>query len=92
MKTRKFEEELGSLKQQISMLEQHIAQLRTELAQRPVRQTSPEPEIKPVHQATPEVQPASREPAPAKKPSHPRQGDLTSEDVSIEKYFNFSGR
>lgn len=90
MKTRKFEEELTALKTQIGTLEMTIAQLRSEMRAAP----KSAPQVTP-HIRTPEpektTEPATPEPAKTESStSHPRQGKYKSEDVSIEKYFNFS--
>ena len=85
MKMRKFDEEINALKQQVITLHQTIAQLRTELSGRTIK-TSSEPEREPVRQ----VQVSAQTAPPEKKEPHPRQGDYTPNDVSIEKYFNFS--
>jgi hypothetical protein len=94
MKTKKFEEQLGNLKQELNMLQGHLSQLRQELNSRPTMPVSKEPLIR---SAEPTPTPTVPTPAPipiptVKKESHPRQGDYNSDDVSIEKYFNFSGR
>jgi hypothetical protein len=90
MKTQKFEEELKGLKEHISNLQTDVMNLRREIANRPVQTAQPA--------RTPDTQnitvtPAREEPKnEEKKTQHPRQGNYTSDDVSIEKFFNYSGK
>ena len=86
MKTRKFEEELAELKKTVNSLEVHISSLRTELAKRPMP-TRQEPVITPMNPTPTPAAPAANNKSNS---SHPRQGKYNSDDVSIEKYFNFS--
>ncbi|MBD3318630.1 hypothetical protein GF342_01845 [Candidatus Woesearchaeota archaeon] len=95
MKTKKFDEEIKNLKDVIGNLQADIMQLRREMAQKPTQTTS-QVEIKPVveRQERKEEPRHTEEKKETKKEesqgSHPRQGNYTSDDVSIEKYFNFS--
>lgn len=88
MRTKKLEEELSRLKEMMSNVQADMFQLRKLVAERPPTGAPQEIIVKEV----------VREPArelekkEAPKQPHPRQGNYTSEDVSIEKYFNFSNK
>jgi len=51
-------------------------------------------EIRKIEGSVPTKNPAERQQMlkPEEKKEHPRSGSYTSDDVSIEKFFNFSGK
>ena len=88
LKTKKLEEELGRMRETLANIQAELGSLRQQVSQRPMPAPAREEAMARDHSHD---SPPQRTPAPVQqKPPHPRQGNYTSEDVSIEKYFNFS--
>lgn len=85
MASKKVVSEVQLLRKMVMQLEQELVELRQKVNTRPVQQ--------PI-QPSVEQQPQQQLKRVERKPSQdaPRYGDYTSEDVSIEKMFNFSGK
>jgi len=82
MNSKKFEQTITTLQDQISQLSTEVSRLRKEFtAATPPAQTTQQPASH--HTQTPAEQPVQ------KKESHPRQGNFGPGDVSIEKMFYF---
>ena len=81
-------------------LRQHVETLKSRgvVREEPVITSATPERVRPEHgappaQPSPQAVPSSAQIAQQQaqaKPEHPRQGKFTSDDVSIEKYFNFS--
>ncbi|MBI4153016.1 hypothetical protein HY497_00705 [Candidatus Woesearchaeota archaeon] len=82
--SKKVVSEVQLLRKMVMQLEQELVELRQKMNSRPVQQPIQQPVQPPVQQQI----------KTERKPSQdaPRYGDYTSEDVSIEKMFNFSGK
>ncbi len=90
-----------NVQSELFALRQHVETLKSRGAVReePVitpatpERTRPEYNVPPVQQQQVQAVPSSAQIAQQQsqtKSEHPRQGKFTSDDVSIEKYFNFS--
>jgi hypothetical protein len=98
-KTKRLNEEVGELRQVIQNMQKDIFSLRQQVKNGPVGTradpviSSTEPNPAPPA-PTPPPQPTPQPQAAAPKPAgnHPRHGKFNSDDVSIEKFFNFSGK
>jgi len=107
MANKKITSEIELMKKTVNQLEQEIIGLRNQLRQRPAVSQAPissqqvnapaaqvsSQQAQPM-QSLIQEQPIQIQAAPEKKVSRdaPRFGDYTSEDVSIEKFFNYSGK
>ena len=102
MKTKRYEEEIARLQTMVSNIQADMMEMRKDIS----RMNAPPPSrgeirITPKEEGysrpepKPEPRPEPRQyqpPQEVKKEPHPRQGNVKPEDVSIEKYFNFSGK
>ena len=103
MNTKKYDQEINGLKDQISTLSSQIMSLRADImkiSSQPKPQYQQEVKNEQTQQTQSlnqqyqqelaQQQPTqSNDPTPEPKKEHPRQGKFTSEDVPIEKYFYF---
>lgn len=85
MASKKVISEVQLLRKMVMQLEQELVDLRQKVNTRPVQQTIQAPVEQ---QSLQQSRPVERKPTK----DAPRYGDYTSEDVSIEKMFNFSGK
>ncbi|MBN1644913.1 hypothetical protein JW851_02650 [Candidatus Woesearchaeota archaeon] len=89
---RKIMEEVQKVKQEVSKIIHEFSEIKKQFEQMPetLRETSPRKAIETQSKLTPKTeQKQSFRTAPKKKAKNPRQGDYTSDDVSIEKMFYF---
>lgn len=90
MATKKVQAEMQQLRQQVQKLEGEVSDLRRRVseqaAQQPVQRV-----FAPVEQASHSVQQRPIDFSPERKVSAdtPRYGKYTSDDVSVEKFFNY---
>ncbi len=81
-----LQQELSKLHQRVSKLQQPVKTVVIEKLQEP--QTSVEKPVREFEEEAPRPAPVQKKVEEVKQ-SHPRSGDLTSKDVSIEKFFYF---
>jgi len=87
MSNKKLQEELHSVKAALNELNSEISILRLQ-----IQKVQSKPKQAPKPASTSEA-PVPQQTLPKeKKESHPRQGDFTSDDVSMEKMFHFGNK
>ena len=88
MGNKKLQQEIAALKTTVSMLQDEVRNLRNERRNAALEQTRQASVV----ESAPAVKAASNEgyvPKSNVKEAHPRLGNYSSEDVSIEKFFNY---
>ncbi len=86
-----LKDDLTNLQDTVEFLQQELSKLHQKVAkiQQPVAQPQPAQFSQPVQQIQTQ-QPQQNVQRPEEpKPTHPRQGNLTSDDVKIEKFFYY---
>lgn len=89
MGNKKVQQEITALKTTVSMLQDEVRNLRNERRNAALEQSR---QASVIESAAPAAKAASNEefvPRSNVKEAHPRLGNYSSDDVSIEKFFNF---